>query len=337
MFRWLGSLRRPLFWATLALILFLTPFFIQGLTEGMFLTEFRDEARRNSIHYYHDNFKPLSYTYSLPAFRFVLRLRNPSSWWETLDMRRFDLEPGQPVDRYADLNRLFKRRKEGKELVEQKWHHWVYASAHQDLERDLATGGPFADPWDAAFDELLRYHYKTPAAIGPGERFHYIHCERSFLCNSWVTRGPALLHFTTESPDLWPHMDLRPDEEREPDGYYDNVAVRIIELPLKDMRDMALLPGTFPSPFEQMHSLTGDPHAWQRFPTYEILQQLLHRVEDISSVKAREYPKTYGLLTSFNGWLWEYTPEELEIVISIIPFVGLLTYILTDQAIEIGL
>lgn len=311
MFGWLRQLRKPLWWSFLLLLPFNITFYIHGLYEGVFLHYFRDNVYHVATQHFDANYKSardMDY-FSVPgapgihdvgvAPYYVPQLRDPSDWWKRLGMKRFDVSSGDedvPIDQFARLDTLYRRTGYDSNGRRKEWHHWVYASAQW-----FQFGGAFSDQWDEAFNQLLQYHY-VHAPAGDAQ-FHYLTCPGHFLCDIWITSGPALIHFTTETPTLWPDEDINLSERQDIWGYAP-VTARLIELPLKDPQDIALPPGTFPSAFEQMRSLTADPHAWQRFLVHTELEQLALRLEEMSRDAEGTRPLTFGLLVRWHDYLW---------------------------------
>lgn len=99
-------------------------------------------------------------------------------------------------------------------------------------------------------------------------------------------------HLTTETVtdevlDLWKHGAV---------PGFEPVTVHIIELPVKDMSKLALPPGTFPSHFNQLVSITGDTSIWEAHGRDDGFRQLQRRAIDLFARLEVEYPKTYGRL-----------------------------------------
>lgn len=320
---------RPV-WRLLRWIFLLTlPFhlmpFICGIFEGVFLSNLTTNTYSRSLENFKANVERVQWMdwFSVPgapgihdvavAPFYVVELRNPMSWWEKLGLERFDVDVNDPVamdtfpvDRFADLDALYRRvrrREQGK-----PWHHFVFASGQM-----LHIDGLFFDHWDEAFNDLLQYHYANPTPMGA--EFNYITCPGQFLCDIWMTPGPALLHFTTESPDVFSGEGEGWDmPERQHVPGYEPVFVRIIEFPLEEPEELALLPGVFPSPFNQLRSVTSDPHMWQTFPPYFKQSQLLKRLDDVCfEAEKRTLKQTYGRLSKVEEWVakkldLEYSP-----------------------------
>lgn len=264
-----------------------------GIIQGLILSDYRARVYDDSVRHFIENRAEASYmsfqdNVGVEPFH-VPKIRDPQAWWAKLGMKRFDVasDDGEaPINIFAQLGSLYR------EDAGDPWHHWVYISPYQ-----LHIEGLLFSQWDKAFNELLRYHYRNPG-VGNAS-FHYIPSPRSFLCLQWHIRGPALMHFTTEVATLT--SKTLPNRPTIPG--YSPVAVRLIELPLKDAESSPLIPGTFPSVFKQMKSVTEDPYAWQMFNIYSEPEQLQLRLRDMLLEKEREYPRTFGRLLEAEDWL----------------------------------
>jgi hypothetical protein len=315
MFDWLfaclGLLRRLVWWSFLITLPFHFIPFLNGLIEGVFLTNLLTEAYFASLENYVSNVESAQWMdwYSVPgapgihdlgvAPFHVVRLRDPQSWWEKLGLRRFDIDvtddvamAEHPIDWFASLEVLYRRAP--RHAQAQPWHHFVYVSPG-----NFHMEGRWLNEWDSAFNELLQYHNANPAPTGAG--FHYLSGPGNFLCDIWATRGPALLHFTTESPDPSDEFDQLEGRQQIP-GYLP-VAVRIIEFPLTDPDKLALPPGQFPSPFNQLRSVTSRPQMWQVYQPFNKVAQVMERLNDRCNEAERTYAKTYGRLYRLEAWI----------------------------------
>lgn len=312
MFGWLFAcfrlLRRVLWWSFLITLPFHFLPFLNGLIEGVLVSNMVTETFLASLNNFKSNVESAQWMdwYSVPgapgihdlavAPYHVVELRDPQSWWEKLGLRRFDIDINDdvafdtyPINLFASLDALYRRAPRPGQA--QQWHHFVYASpSHFHIE------GLLFSEWDSAFNELLQFHYANPPPTGAG--FHYLFCPGSFLCDIWATRGPALLHFTTESSDDFDEL-----EEREQVPGYLPVTVRIIEFPLTDPDNLALLPGQFPSPFNQLRSVTSDPHTWQLYRPFSKMVQFIERLDDMCNEAEKTYAKTYGRLYRLEVWI----------------------------------
>lgn len=309
MFGWLRPVRRVTWWIFLATLPFhITPF-LCGLFEGIFLARQQRNTFVASIESFAENVEsamqmdfwsvpgaPGIHDVGLAPF-YVPQLRNPLDWWERLQLTRYDVDMTDekavgesPVELWASLDALYRRvrfRDRGA-----PWHHWVYLSPSYFHLGDL-----FFSDWDEAFNELLQYHYANPS-LG-GAEFHFITSPRSFMCDIWNTRGPALLHLTTETPGVFDYYEM---PERQDIPLAAPVFARIIEFPLEP-EDTAIMPGVFPGPFEQMRSVTADPYAWERFPPYLQLSQAMLRLADICDEREGTHPQTYGRLIKLEDFI----------------------------------
>jgi hypothetical protein len=303
MFGWLfaclGLLRRLVWWSFLITLPFHLVPFLNGLIEGVFLSNLVTETYFASLDNFASNVEsaqridwfsvpgaPGIHDLGLAPFH-VVQLRDPQSWWEKLGLRRFDIDVTNdvamdeyPIDWFASLEVLYRRAPRHGQA--QRWHHFVYASPSNVHIDEL-----WFNEWDSAFNELLQYHYANPAPTGAG--FHYLSCPGNFLCDIWATRGPALLHFT-ESPDPFDEFDELAERQQIP-GYLP-VAVRII-----------LPPGQFPSPFNQLRSVTSHPQMWQVHRPFNKIAQVMERLNDKCNEAEKTYAETYGRLYKLETWI----------------------------------
>ncbi|KAJ3542408.1 hypothetical protein NM208_g4114 [Fusarium decemcellulare] len=212
----------------------------------------------------------------------IQQLHDPLAWTEKLGLERPEGWNADYPGMLGSLDDLYRWRYSSSKT--QDWHHWVYASAQEDPLQGKV------DPWDRAFDELLR-HEDEHGRRGRGD-FHYVTCPQSFLCHTWHITGPALLHFTTEKP---------PQGDRSNQGSknhltmqdHDPVTVRLFELPLHER----VIPGAFPSYFEQMRSITDCKSSfWATKQPYMEWQQLIVQAERLYDRLEETYPRTYGTL-----------------------------------------
>ncbi len=315
MFGWLfaclGVLRRLLWWSFLLTLPFHFIPFLNGLIEGVFLSNLVTETYFASVENFGSNVESARWMdwYSVPGARgihdvgvapfHVVQLRDPQSWWEKLGLWRFDIDVTDdvamgeyPIDSFASLEVLYRRAPRHGQA--QPWHHFVYASPSS-----VHIEEAWFSAWDSAFNELLQYHYANPTPTGAG--FHYLSCPGNFLCDIWATRGPALLHFTTESPDLFD--DFGELEQRQQIPGHLPVAVRIIEFPLTNPENLGLLPGQFPSPFNQLRSVTSHPQIWQVYPLFNKMAQVMDRLNDRCNEAEKTHARTYGRLYKLESWI----------------------------------
>lgn len=158
------------------------------------------------------------------------------------------------------------------------WHHWVFLPEHQAYSSKGASC-----IWEDAFNELIRRHAVSPAANNAN--FHYV-SKTNPVNTLWGAEGPALIHFTTEMINEKPVRMLGQDG-----NFYDKVSMRIFELPLaSDL--LHLVPGTFPSPLNQLRSLTHNTEAWKQSPAVELTRMSERLNKHIREKK--EKSQTYG-------------------------------------------
>lgn len=260
-------------------------------------------------------------------------VRNPSQWWKRLGMEK-DLggdAAAAPWDEFEAVKRLahphgLYRKQDDKS--EQPWHHWVYASPSYII----GPGGLYNE-WDIAFNEILQHHYATPAAHNA--TFRVIACGRSSLCQFWRLDGPALIHFTTEKPLLPVRSGEHGENEggddedgtiilsvvgdgSEEDEYYperpgfDKVYAHVVELPLKKTDDefVTFLPGSFPSRFEQLRTVTSDDRLWEEYPRLHPSRQAFDRMAEYCKNMEKTRPHTYGRLVSAASWVTRFIGLE---------------------------
>lgn len=300
----------------------LLPSAINGIIEGYFANIDEDENFQTAIRHYRQNivrhdivgwisFPSPPYIHRRNKWYSVYELSNPRYWQSKIELRLYDADDpylyGPPAD-LADLTSLSYsthhcRMSKWKEDPCPPWYRWIYLSnstSHMEGELD--------DEWDQAFDELLRYHYPHSGPVGAYQflsTFSFILCPGSFLCDQWRTRGPALVHLTIASPD---DDEESRDFKNIPDEL--SVTARIIEFPITDPKDLLLPRGTFPSRFEQLRSVTGNPDAWKHYKPHSGLAQWTLRLQDMSANLQRRYAKMYGRLVEVEDWLVNLFGEE---------------------------
>ncbi|KAH7134647.1 hypothetical protein B0J13DRAFT_528751 [Dactylonectria estremocensis] len=264
--------------------------FLNGLIEGVFVGNYLIKTGYDSVRLLEQDLEAKAFAdlfdvtdAALPPFH-VVRLQDPTNWWEKLGLERLDFDKeafppyGNPdPDNLASLHGLHRRITDPEA---EPWHHWVYASA-----RHWHTDG--LDEWDKAFEELIQYYN-----VNPSVGFHYISCRQTFLCAFWRVNGPALLHFTTAI------------DAADTDPEYEAVHVQIIELPIT-----GLAPGVFPSHLNQLKAVTGDPPTG--IPPHSEFTQFLRRYVEICEASERAYPETYGRLAKWErALLWTMSFED---------------------------
>lgn len=300
-------LRRLLWWGFLITLPFHFAPFLNGLIEGVIYSNFLTETYFASLDHFSFNVQTAQWAdpWSDPSSVighepfYVVQLHDPQRWWEKLGLKRFDIDitddvamANIPIDSFASLEALYRRAP--KQEQAQPWHHFIYASPSVIHIEDI-----WLDKWDRAFNELLQYHYANPTPTGAG--FHYLSCWRSFLCDIWATRGPALLHFTTESPDPSNKLDELNQRQQIP-GHLP-VVVRIIEFPLTEPDKLGLPPSQFPSHFNQLRSVTSQPQMWQLYKPFNKMAQVMKRLADRCSKAEKRYAQTYGRLYKLEIWI----------------------------------
>ncbi|KAG8671052.1 hypothetical protein FPOAC2_04369 [Fusarium poae] len=184
--------------------------------------------------------------------------------------------------------------------VDPSWHHWIYLS--ENLQPLNETWNQ--DPWDRAFLDLLQYRDKNEP-LGRSN-FNYITCPHSFLCATWRISGPALIHFTNEP------VKRNLTEKRSRRRILDPVSVRVFELPLSE----PVIPGTFPTHFEQMRSITASNSTyWTTRMKYSNFDQVLGQAKRVLKKYEDKYPLTYGLLAKAeHKWTRLIAAEETNLV-----------------------
>ncbi|KAL2675760.1 hypothetical protein Neosp_011951 [[Neocosmospora] mangrovei] len=133
------------------------------------------------------------------------------------------------------------------------------------------------DEWDEAFNQLLQYRDKYE--FYGRANFHYITCPRNFLC-----KLPPQAELADKSEAKTTKVEIMPN--------HDPVAVRLFELPLRD----PVLPGVFPSRFEQMRSVTGNLSFWTSQEPYSEALQFFRQAKKLYGSMADLHPRTYGTL-----------------------------------------
>lgn len=296
MFAWLRNrLPQPLWWLLLAATAFNCLLFVQGLCEGTF--HFESVVGWGSVAM--QRFEP---TYPQSRANHLLadlaELTTPPlgvpkimyyfDWWERLGLIRMDpFEDGVSYRNLYNPKALFHEVR--RPNTRGKWHHWIFLSGNFNVP----DGGLRQRNSDDAFEELMIYHGNHPhQSLHPAAnnaRFHYLSCSENMLCRVLVAQGPALIHLTTET------LDGGLDGITEGRLGFDRVAMRVIELPLKP-ETLCLPPGVFPSPFNQLRSLTDDPDAWRAWKAETPVDRIHARLRKHSFVKAIEHKWTYGLI-----------------------------------------
>ncbi|CAM1507989.1 Fc.00g048370.m01.CDS01 [Cosmosporella sp. VM-42] len=301
--------------------------FLNGLYEGTFIGNYVKQTSDNEVDFFQldmasarfmDYFSvpgaPGICETARPPFH-IVELQDPSNWWETLGLKRFDIDkkkyPLLGVSHQHDLStleNLYRRR--GVFEEKNSWHHWVYAS-----EQILHVEGLFLDKWDEAFNDLVQYRYANPSVRSAD--FHFISCPGRFLCTAWGVKGPALLHFTTEVIRADESVPIGAVENRRHIPGYDAVTVRIMDLPIKEPEELGI-PGIFPSHFNQLKEITSNSSVWAVHEQHSQLLQFLRRCGDVIEDLETTHPwygKTYKLEEyllkemGFEDSLWSQFPR----------------------------
>ncbi|RSL44107.1 hypothetical protein CEP54_014812 [Fusarium duplospermum] len=277
---------------------------VLGLFEGVFLGQWFVQRHHDTTKFLlQDTVSARAYSWlSVPGRTsfldaiirpyYIPQLRNPTDWVDKLGLKRPANWDTNNLEHVGSLSDLYRRRR--RHSFTPTWHHWIYASAQsKPMEGDV-------DEWDKAFNELLQYRDKYE--FYGRDNFHYITCPRNFLCSAWRITGPALLHFTTELP---PDAEVADKSERKTTKVeimpnHDPVTVRLFELPLRD----PVLPGVFPSRFEQMRSITGNLSFWSSQEPYSEALQFFRQAQKLYGEMAKLHPRTYGTLVKIEKrWL----------------------------------
>ncbi|KAF5632458.1 hypothetical protein F25303_9417 [Fusarium sp. NRRL 25303] len=309
--------------ATKQVILMLLPFYgltlILGFYQGVIIAQWYSETKEQNARFLLKNvleYKIIEYfdepydTWSnvAPVFH-VPQIINPLKWNTQVGLKPPTVSGYGDEEELAALGHLYRRTRRHSKA--QHWHHWIYLSAQQEPWRQ-PEGPILHDPWDKAFVELLEYRDKHDDMRR--SNFHYVSCQKSFLCGSWRVAAPALLHFTTEgnksqltgnSPDL---------------PNYTPVNTRVFDLPLRK----TAIPGAFPSHFEQMRSLTASNSTfWQSKGTYSHFDQVIAQTRPVLRDAETASHWTYGLLVKAESkWtrLWGLEDTDLRGYVYLLAF-----------------
>lgn len=307
MFKWLWSIWR----LVRSIFLLSLPFtflpFLNGLIEGSFLARYAATKFKAAPEHFKMSVQTAQQMdwFSVPGAPgihdlgvepyHIVQIRDPTNWWQKLGLSRFDIDKrNKPpfgvdhLDELADTTTLYRKRRPGE--AEGSWHHFLYASA-----QPLQMAGFFMDGWDEAFYDLLQYHYANPAVSSA--EFHYMDCWSNFLCDSWWLDGPSLIHFTTEVSSY--QAEKNETQPREQVAGFEPVTVRIIEFPLTDPSLLHLLPGVFPSYFNQLRSVTTSSSIPDTHMENYALVQIERRYESVRRDMYEKHPSTYRRLIDF--------------------------------------
>jgi hypothetical protein len=229
----------------------------------------------------------------------IQQLHNPLEWTKELGLIRPSDWNTDNVGVFASFKDLHRRRRRFDR--HSGWHHWIYLSANDQPLNETWN----VDPWDKAFLDLLQHRDKHE--LWGRSNFHYITCPGSFLCDIWSVSAPALIHFTNEP------MQRNSTQERSLKPIIDPVSVRVFELPL----EKPVIPGTFPSQFEQMRSITAsDSSYWETREKYSNFDQVRGQALKVLKKMENKYPLTYGMLVWLeNKWVNLWGSEDVTLVV----------------------
>ncbi|KAK5996493.1 hypothetical protein PT974_01828 [Cladobotryum mycophilum] len=230
----------------------------------------------------------------------IRKLANPSTWVSNLGVTNFNYYDKSSYMNHYDrlyvmtsLDNLYRKEEHGA-----PWHHWIYLTGSERPGPPTDKDNVWSDEWDMAFDQLLQYHDAKPS-VGNAS-FSYVSCWNSFFCEYWAVKAPALIHLTTEKADVFGDGDEFKDGEKVLD--HDPVMARIIEFSGSGSLPPMLAPGIFPSPYEQLKSLTADPYAWQLYEPHDRLRQMNLRIRDYFKEIEDDPASVYGRLLKLEDW-----------------------------------
>ncbi|KAI1027741.1 hypothetical protein LB504_011677 [Fusarium proliferatum] len=323
-------------------LLFMLPFYaltvLLGLTQGPIVAQWYAGSSKELARLLIDNLydiKILEFVSDAADYSFVdgfspvygiTQIQSPLNWISHLGLRRPKDWSTTDVEDMASLDDLYLRRTRLNSTGE-PWQQWIYLSAQMEPWRQPYGPVP-RDPWDQALLKVLEYRDKHEN-LGRSN-FHYVSCHKSFLCGSWRVTAPALLHFSINATEA---------KEFEKDGkwpYHEPVSVRVFELPLQE----SIIPGTFPSYFEQIRALTASNSTfWTTRDTYYHLEQVQSQALLMLKQLEKEYPRSYGLLVKAERkWtgLWDMQDTMLISDSYLISFAVLFVGMKKPEAAEIG-
>ncbi|KAF4435954.1 hypothetical protein FACUT_6805 [Fusarium acutatum] len=284
---------------TKTVMLFMLPFYaltvLLGLIQGPIVAQWYAGTMKELARLLVDNLydiKILEFVGDAADYSFVdgfspiygiSQIQSPLNWISHLGLKRPRDWSTKDVENMASLDDLYWRRRPLHSRGE-PWQQWVYLSAQMEPWRQ--PGGPVLhDPWDQAFLKVLEYRDKHEN-LGRSN-FHYVSCHKSFLCGSWRVTAPALLHFSINA------TEAKKFEKEGKWPYHEPVSVRAFELPLQK----SIIPGTFPSYFEQIRALTASNSTfWTTRDTYFYLEQVQSQALPMLKQLEKKYPRSYGLL-----------------------------------------
>lgn len=181
--------------------------------------------------------------------------------------------------------------------------YWVYVST--TLTPDSYSEG---SSWDTAFRKLMEHHERYPKPAGM--QFAYADCAKSpFLCNVWQIDSPVLMHFKVEvESDLGPDID--PSAYDAIPEFLSQVSVRMIDLGLQESSS-PVSPGTFPTEFEQMKSLTSKPGAYTLFEIFDEQTRELERFNNHFTALCNREGSLLDYLTEAENWTAKWLAKPL--------------------------
>lgn len=234
------------------------------------------------------------------------------------------------IDKMAALRGLVRDVTSPRYLVskkerEMKTNYWIYVTDMPEF---------WAEPWDQAFDELLRKFYVSPLPDETG--IYYLDCGLSgFLCGVWDVKAPSLIHFQVadrslvelesefetlqEQDEDVSHLEWMVDlidanytYESSSDVLYPAI-IRVVELPLVDETAASLLPrNTLPTPRLQLETVLDDPDQntlLSRFDHYNENVQNLHRFYDYHNLLSEQRGTVRYHFSELDKW-WSDTMIE---------------------------
>ena len=225
-------------------------------------------------------------------------------------------DSGTRIDKMVSLKGLV-RDASTRSAFPNEW--WVFAS-NQKM--------PALSPWDAAFQELVEYHYVHP--LPNGTALASIQCESTpFLCNAWQLDGltsAAMVHFLVQEandPDMKidaKDYDVATEDLRQ-------VEVRIIDLGFRgDISPVA--PGLFQSEYEQLKSLTGDNKAYTIFEEYGHMSREFDRFVEYFEVMAKKEGSALKVIDDLDTMVIKYLAKPLRLD-DAVQFLGTIVFMIS--------
>lgn len=201
-------------------------------------------------------------------------------------------------------------------------NYWVYVTSMPEYS---------TNPWDQAFDELLREVYISSLPGGPG--LYYLDCSLSgFLCGVWDIKPPSLMHFQIADKslaELEAELAVRQEHDEDisdSDWLLDLIAtnytyqspsdalypatVRVVELPLEDNIAASLLPrSALPTPRLQLQTVLYEldqTALLSRFDRFDQAVQTLRRFNDYHNFVSEKRGTVRFYFTELDTW-WSDT------------------------------